>query len=357
MRKFDIPEIPHEFVDKAKMKLRKVWALEDLNLNDPAIFIGWNEGAEKLINPGSKAMVENPELDVSSQLAGVRRTIEFLTAGDGFCNIPAMNLVHFGTGPLATAFGSKVVLRDGSQPAFIPAVHTPKEASQLEKPNLLKDGMCKQILERIEYYNEATQGKIPLTVSDCAGPWSVATQIWHYEDMLEAIYTAPEVVHSFMDLVTDCLIEFTYIQQERIVNYCGYHTTTGSLWRPRGWGLGDDTLVTVSPKHFQEFFMPYNERLSRELGGITYHCCMRYDFQLESIAKTEGFMGFDPVPEYNDLDIIERVLSGKGVWCCLLSDRNLIKRFGGKVGIFLQESGKSRQDALDNVAKLREFLK
>jgi len=303
-----------------------------------------------------KQMVEDPEFDLSVQLESVRISTEFLTAGKGFCNIPFIHLLHFRTGPLATAFGSKAILREDHVLAFEPVVHTPGEVLKLQKPDLQKDGMCKDILERIDYYNEATQGKILILPCDTAGSWSIATQIWHFEDMLEAIYTAPEVVNGFLDMVTECIIEFIHIQMERIGrNFCSFNHT-GMLWNPRGWYLGDDTMVTVSPKQFREFFMPYNERIAREFGGIIYHCCMNHDFQFENMADTKGFMGFDANPDYNSHDLIEKALSGKGVWARSIDDWGLIDRFRGKVGLFLLVRGSSRQEALDNASRLREHL-
>jgi hypothetical protein len=41
MPKFDIPEIPWDLVDGMKRKMRKFWALEDLDLQDPAMVLSW----------------------------------------------------------------------------------------------------------------------------------------------------------------------------------------------------------------------------------------------------------------------------------------------------------------------------
>ncbi|MHB1485127.1 MAG: uroporphyrinogen decarboxylase family protein [Saccharofermentanales bacterium] len=361
----NIPDIPHEYVDKAKMKIRKVWALEDLDLKDPAIFIGWADEKWKDIgslmgdadNPSvSKRMVDDPEYDITRQLRIVEQNIEFLTAGDGFCNIPMINMLHFGTGPLATAFGAKNVHNEGQMASVEPAVFTPEEVLKLKKPDLRKDGMCPQILERIEFYNEMTQGKIPVLTCDTSSPWNIATQIWNITDMMEAIYTSPEVVHWFLDLVTECIIEFVHIQMERITrNYCSYGFV-GDIWQPHGWHLCNDTIVMVSPQQYREFYQPYDERIAREFGGIRYHCCMNHDFQLENMANTKGFMGFDADYNCNSVDLIEKALTGRGSWSRWIADRDLIKRFRGKAGLFPYIYGTSKKDALDNASDFIEFL-
>ena len=392
--KFDIPEIPAELVDETKNVSRKVWAREDLDLRDPALMLSWedNEGYThcrdawphdgpryseedlRYLNAHTSERINNPEVDVRNQLISIRSAVERMKAGKDvgvpIALYPSLQMLHFGTGPLATAFGSKWIIRENDQPFFEPAIHTPEEALRLRKPDLLRDGMLPRIYERIEYYNEATKGKIPISVCDTAGPWSIATQIWHFEDMLEAIITAPEAVHHVMDLVTECMIEFQNMQITRIVNWRGNTDCALSYFRPRGMYIGDDTMVTVSPGTWEEFFLPYNNRLSREYGGAVYHCCLRYDTYFQSLLKTENFMGFDASPGYNDLDKVEAALAGRGVWCVVLGDVPLrrhgetgrrndlptIRRLRGKVAFYLGAHGDNRQEAIDRAKRLLDEL-
>ena len=370
--KFDIPEIPLELVNETRRRFRKVWALEDLNLHEPILGVNWEREPDELMTAGSSwsKRIHDPELDVRYQLECVRQEIEQMEAcaeiGVAWNN-PGINLVHFGTGPLATAFGSEWIVREDSYPFFEAAVHTPEEALALKKPDLYKDGILPIILDRIDYYNDITEGKIPLTPCDTAGPWSIATQIWHYEDMLEAICTAPEAIHYLLDLVTECIIEWYDIQETRIRRWSGSHVSFGWPWYSRGIGIGDDCMVSVSPKTWEEFFLPYNDGLAKQYGGIFYHCCMCYDPYFESIIKSYNFMGLDADINYNSFDKIESALSGRGVWTRNLpvdySDTEkaneyvgYIKRLKGKAGMFISTVGKSRQDAIDNGKRLLDSI-
>jgi hypothetical protein len=379
----EVPKIPWELVDECKRKMRKVWDLQDLNLHDPALAIDWARPAGPTQSRASMGglykapiaqMIRDPEVDVCAQLQSVREEIEHLEAGAeiglGLVNFPSMHMIHFGTGPLATAFGSRMVVREDEQPFFEPAVHSPAEVLGLRKPNLRRDGICPLILERTDYYNEATAGQVPLEVCDTAGPWSIATQIWHYEDMLQAIVTAPEAVHYLLDLVTDCMIEWTDIQISRMARWCTSYATLPWPWHPRGFYMGDDTMVAVSPKTWEAFFLPYNNRISRAFGGAIYHCCMRYDFQFPSLIRTEGFMGLDASPSYNDIAKVEAALSKRGVWARRIGDlptdehgktgrrddREIIRQLRGKVGLILGVHGESRQDAIDRAKRLLDWL-
>ncbi|MCL2665972.1 MAG: hypothetical protein FWE82_10190, partial [Defluviitaleaceae bacterium] len=131
MKKFDIPEIPHELVVKAKLIQRDVWEHKDLNLNNPAVTLTWDNadyGAGGFYNE-PKRMVEDAEYDLEVQLRGIRRKIEMLEAGStGPGSFPTLNLIHFGTGPIATAFGAEMVMQKNIQPHFKPAFHTAEEA-------------------------------------------------------------------------------------------------------------------------------------------------------------------------------------------------------------------------------------
>ena len=362
MTTFDIPETPWQRIAAQRMRLRQLWN-GDYSLTTPVVHIAWNWkcriGGQEFtnLNMFSEAVrrVQDPEFDVRCQLEMVRHAIDYLESSDEvgipLANTPAFDLIHFGTGPLATAFGSEFVLREGMQPFFEPAIHTPAEALKMKKPNLLKDGICPLILERIQYYNRETQGKVILTPCDTAGPWSLATQIWHYEDLLEAIQTAPHAVHAFLDLLTDVILEWYNLQEAYIGRWGRTHTSFSSLWSPRGIGIGDDCLVTVSPATFEEFFLPYNNRLAREYGGIYYHCCMRYDTHFLSIIKTEKFLGFDAQPAHNDFEKIAAALTqAHGIWTrlCTPADMDFIRRLKGKVGMVFNVGGETREEAIVN---------
>lgn len=375
MTKYEIPETPWELIWEQRKLLSKMWNRDrDVwDLKTPIMRVRWDMDYRvddiSTVNSGygyyaaQERRINDPDFDLRCQLQSVRHEIERLQAtkdiGHIVMNIPALDLIHFGTGVLATAFGSKLVMRgNDTQPYFSPAFHTPDEAMKVKKPDLLHDGWCPKVLDRLRFFNEATGGKIILTPCDTAGPWSIATSVWHYEDMLEAIHTAPEAVRYFMNIVTETIVDWYHLQETVIGRWGRTHTSFSYVWMPRGIGIGDDCMVTVSPMIWEEFFMPYNNRLSHEFGNmITYHCCMRYDTHFESLAKTSGFVGFDPTPEHNSFDKMEKVLSERrGIWMRERppEETTSIRRLKGKVGMLFDIHAKTRSDV---VRKARGFLK
>jgi len=350
----DIPEIPWDLVDEARRRTRLACERKDLDLSEPALSISWDrpeepaEGRSSMsgcILGNQKRMIADPHYDLHWQVVWIRRQVEHLIAGrelgTPLANHFSLHLLHFGTGPLASAFGSRMIVRDQEQPSYEPAVHTPEEALKLRKPDLRTVGILPDILDRIAFYNEATEGRIPMTFCDTASPWSIGTQIWHYEDMLEATHSAPEAVHAFLDMLTDCIIEWHDIQKARVGRWTMSNVCIPDSWIPNGFLMGDDCMFSVSPETFESFFLPYNNRLSRAFGGVFYHCCLRHDFQFKGMAKTEGFLGMDGDLENNDEDAIISILDERGVWFRRmgLNQMAFVRRLQGRVGCLLNRSG------------------
>ena len=367
MTKFDIPEIRWELVDEARRRTRLACERRDLDLKEPALSIGWDRPGEPvdgkssmsfLILGDQKRMIEDPSYDLKWQLVWIRRQLEHLDAGQDvgmpLANHFTLHLLHYGTGPLATAFGGKLIVRDQEQPFIEPAIHTPQEAMKLRKPDLRKDGILPAILDRIAFYNDATQGRLPVTFCDTASPWTIGTQIWHYEDMLEATYSAPEAVHYFLDMLTDCIIEWHDIQKARLGRWTMANSCVPDCWLPRGILMGDDCMVAVSPRTFEDFFLPYNNRISRAFGGLCYHCCLKHDFQFAGMARTEGFLGMDGDLDCNDREKIFSTLDGRGVWLRRLDQNQMefIRRLKGHVGCLLHVGGKNREEAVANARRM-----
>lgn len=137
MTGFDIPQTPWELIARQRNIVRRLWNRE-YDLANPVISIGWPYEFDSAIGTIKDfgfftepfRRVEDPEFDVFCQLESVRHQIECLEAstevGHVLANVPAFDLIHFGTGPLATAFGSRMILREDLQPAFEPAVHSPE---------------------------------------------------------------------------------------------------------------------------------------------------------------------------------------------------------------------------------------
>lgn len=314
-------EIPSDLAEAARSRLRAVW--------------DWNGGGQAageagqvppvamLMSPKDYELpdysvierMEDPEKDLEYEMACARRDLACLKRG--FCNIPSI-WPYMGVGVVASAFGCETVYIPGEDPWTRPLTEDPEDVYALSMPDpaVAPRGLAGRVLERIDFFAGATGGTVPIRLTDLQSPLDTAIQILKYEELLIAMYTQPDAVHHLLSMVTDATIRFIRAQAARIENFFGY--THVPLWRPRGLYISDDVTAVLSPDNYRQFARPYNTRLSREFGGLSMHCCGRYEQNLEAIAEIDGFMSFDANSNDNSMDAIGRALRPEpdraGVW-------------------------------------------
>ena len=81
---------------------------------------------------------------------------------------------------------------------------------------------------------------------------------------------------------------------------------------------------------------------------------MKHDWHLQAMSETISFMGFDADPDYNSFNIIEQVLTGKGVWSRVVADWEMAKRFKGKFGFFLGVDAPTKEEAVEKAKRYVE---
>jgi len=350
-KNYSIPDIPGDLVERAKTELTRVW--EGEQVDRPAFIVGWQAENYRIKLPVTERL-NNPERDLRHNLATVDNEIEALH--EGFCNVPSM-LPYFGPCVLASAFGCEVEYTEaeGGLPWAHPLIHQPQEVYSIKKPDIRNSGLCKTVLERMAFFRDATDGKIPIRCTDTQSPADVASQVWHYEDFLAAMYTDPEEVHHLMRLVTDASIEFLYAQKETAHNLFAYGIL--DVWHHRGVHLCDDIAAIISPELFNEFVSPYNEELAREFDGQIIHCCRGYGQHLKKIAGSDGFLGADPNLDYHETQFVIECLRNKGVWVNF-HDQYLqrIQPMIGEIGLILIPMQEQKKDAIEFAHKVKKEL-
>jgi hypothetical protein len=121
-----------------------------------------------------------------------------------------------------------------------------------------------------------------------------ATLLWDTASFFTATYTAPEIVHKLLTNITSIMIEFS----KRQIHHMGEtrirpgHNALSSKGG-KGISISDDNMVMVSPSHYAEFSIPYNEILASEFGGLAIHSCGDIYRQLPNLLKTKGLNQLD----------------------------------------------------------------
>lgn len=254
----------------------------------------------------TKARLENPQADLEEQLEVLENNA---TVGD--FTVPAL-YTGVGIGVIAAAFGCESVL-DKVQDFWVKPIvkEDPRAVYQLKLPDVDRDGLYPLVWQRIEYFQR--QSKLPLRACNIPSPLTVASQLWDYTTFLTALYENPREIHHTLELATQAIIDFVKAQEQRITNLFGL--THEDWYFPREYGIrvSDDVLAEISPKHYREFGVRYNNRISRAFGGILIHSCGNIGHNLDVLLEVEGLRGVECNVPQNDLALLKEKLAGRTV--------------------------------------------
>ena len=194
---------------------------------------------------------------------------------------------YTGTTAFASAFGAPVIYMGEAEPVCEPVIHSARQAMDLEMPPLDR-GDLGRALEKIEYFLDQTRGEYPISVMDMQGPFDTAQLIWDKADMMINMYDEPEAVHHVMEVVTDTFIAFGRKLRDMIPDFCPLHTP--NLWAPPevGMAVSEDSIVMLSSEMFDEFVLPYLNRISQAFGGLVLHSCGDWRQHLASVKGIPG---------------------------------------------------------------------
>ncbi len=239
--------------------------------------------------PSNFTVCRTPEESLETQLEAFSQTMERdLPTG----LVPFLE-PWFGVGVFANAAGAEYFWTENQSPQTHYIAHDEDEMDAVEFDNDNSEVM-QLILQACDYFKTETKGLIPISATDTQSPIDTATLILDTTAFFTALYTEPERVHPFLQKITDSVIDFTRKQADILGETWAQ---PGHLSAParggQGMALSDDNIVMLSPEHYTEFAVPYNEQISREFGGLAIHSCGNYEKQLDALLATEGLLQVD----------------------------------------------------------------
>ncbi len=250
------------------------------------------------------------EIMLELQLEGITKTLQADTDW-----IPYLEPWH-GVGVFAEAFGCPFEWRDDDSPWTHPIISNIDQLRSIQRPKLKNCTMLNYILDTIQYFDKQTGGRLYISTTDTQSTLDTATLILDTNFFFYAAVDYPEELHRLLGYITDLIIEFSIEQRNLITRPA---TPGHNSWcHPKlpGLGLSEDVLSMVGPDFFDEFARPYNERIARELGGVSIHSCGIWKQNYRSIRKLKGLVGvdlavheqMDPTP--NDPTVVRNGLRG-----------------------------------------------
>lgn len=225
--------------------------------------------------------------------------------------IPTIHTVGFVVG-IPSAFGCEIIQPKGANPWVKPLIQDYSEVYRLKKPKVT-DGLLGKALEATRYIQEKTQGDFPIRMLNIQGPLTNAGYLCGDSDFLTALYDHPNEMHALLDMITDLMIEFVHAQRAMVSEFNPIVHCPD--WIPDGLGIGiaDDYAGVISPDLYEEFSLPYNNRLSKEFGGIGIHSCGCSEGTWDVILKHDNLRVVNFELTDNSLEQMVEKFSGKAV--------------------------------------------
>ena len=199
---------------------------------------------------------------------------------------------------LATAFGGRVMPSPDANPWIEPVVHVPEDVYKVILPDPLAGEVGKAVA-RYRHTLERLEGYVPPRVPDMQGPLMVAAMLWKQEDFLLAMHDHPKEVHHLVGVATDHIISVYRWFRDTWPD--AYMVGYPSCYMPREFGVGmtEDFMHLLSPDLYREFGLPYVNRISREFGGIFFHCCGVFKQHWPTVKQFHNLRGMDTQYPYS----------------------------------------------------------
>ena len=212
---------------------------------------------------------------------------------------------NYGTPILPSVFGLGYQLTETS----LPWVHHAENQQAVEAiidrgvPDI-KNGLGGRCFETAAYDKEVLAGYPKLSKAitiyhpDLQGPFDVSHLIWG-PDIFYALYDCPEVVHRLLAVVTETYKMYMH-SWKQFVGEGNDFTTQWNFYMKGGIMLRDDTAVTMSAQHYEEFVKPYDQALLDEFGGCMHFCGKGMAF-IRSMSASRNLFGINmSQPALND---------------------------------------------------------
>lgn len=244
---------------------------------------------------------------------------DILASGKGAMGIRA----NYGTGTMASLFGAEKFImprETNTLPTTKPFNDTEKIKELIDKgiPSL-DTGFGKDmfafgeaVAEVFEHYPKIKK-YVDVFHPDTQGPLDMCEMIWGCE-MFYEMYDEPELVHEFLNLLTDTFIAVSDKWHEIYPLKPDMSTHWRGFFHRGGIVLRSDSAMNISPDLYEEFSMPYDKKLLERYGGGVIHFCGRGDHYIELLSTLPQVYGINmSQPECNDMETIYKHTADKGI--------------------------------------------
>ncbi len=258
---------------------------------------------------------------------------------------------NFGTIFMPTIFNLKYQVFEDKFP-WLTSHLTKEDIMKLKMPDLENIEIIKRAIEYMVYFKNKLPNWIHVYLPDTQGPFDIAHLVYGDNIFLE-IYDDPDFVHYLLDLCTELYIQVSKLLKN-VINepidqcYHGHALVRGIYVKKGGVRISEDSATLISPKHIEEFVIPYMKRAFEPFNGGFVHFCGKHNYFLSSLLDLEKVYAINlGNPEMYDFnEVMKKILEHKkcyfGLWPKYNGEKliDYIRRMinateGGKRGLVL----------------------
>jgi hypothetical protein len=200
----------------------------------------------------------------------------------------------YGIGTLASAFGIDYLWPEGQAPVVPHAFASVQDVLAVDPVPIEKTAIGKQTLAMIEYFLEATQGKLPVSLTDTQSPLNALSFLVDTNAFYMGFIDAPDELKVMLDRLVPLQVAFVKKQIALIgdaIAWPGHGFASSRAFS--GLGMSDDIMTLLSPPQYAEFGVPSLTQCSLPFGGPVVHSCGNWCDKVTTVKDIEGLVMID----------------------------------------------------------------
>ena len=226
----------------------------------------------------------------------------------------------YGIGTLASAFGIDYVWPEKQAPVVPHAFQSIQEALERQPKSISETPIGRHTLGMIEYFLEATRGKLPVSLTDTQSPLNALSMLIDCNNFYMAFLEEPDGLKEMLGRLVPLQIDFINEQLKLLgdtVVWPGHGFASSRVFH--GVGMSDDVMTLLSPSQYAEFGVPGLVACGKPFGGPVVHSCGNWGGKAETVRAIDGLVMVDGAftaqtdPDPNDLPCFSEVFDQTGI--------------------------------------------
>lgn len=238
----------------------------------------------EVFNHGCRDMCKSLEW----QLGGLARSLEYRS------DVPNFIEPWYGIGTVASAYGFEYEWPDGQAPVGRTLFRSVEEALNADPVPVRETRIGKHTLAMIDYFLNATNGRLPMSLTDVQSPFNIACHIIDMESLLTEVMMNPHAVATLLGRIADVMIEFAHDQLALLgdqVVWPGHGFASSGVFQ--GMGMSCDNSLMVFPDQYLEVAGEADGRVGASFGGTVFHSCGDWSHRVEIVKQIPGLRAVD----------------------------------------------------------------